>query len=115
MIAGHLIRGHSRLILNQENLSVKSWIDPQKLFEQIFSLCYFYGKNMYLVWIKKYMQLISFFLFFFFLFILPYALADILGRLAQRLLVQDSKKARIIVQRFKSIKMKDETDDRLKS
>ena len=28
----------------------------------------------------------------FFLFILPYALTDILGRLAQRLLVQDSKK-----------------------
>ena len=32
---------------------------------------------------------IIFFLFFF-LFILPYALTDILGRLAQRLLVQDS-------------------------
>ena len=43
----------------------------------------------------------------FFLFILPYALTDILGRLAQRLLVQDSKEGRIIVQRFKSIKVKD--------
>ena len=43
----------------------------------------------------------------FFLFVLPYALTDILGRLAQRLLVQDSKKGRIIVQRFKSIKVKD--------
>ena len=30
--------------------------------------------------------------FSFFLFILPYALTDILGRLAKRLLVQDSKK-----------------------
>ena len=38
---------------------------------------------------------------------LPYALTDILGRLAQRLLVQDSKKGRIIVQRFKSITVKD--------
>ena len=44
----------------------------------------------------------------FFLFILPYALTDILGRLAQRLLVQDSKKGRIIVQRFKYKKAKDE-------
>ena len=43
----------------------------------------------------------------FFLFILPYALTDILSRLAQRLLVQDSKKGRIIIQRFKSIKVKD--------
>ena len=43
----------------------------------------------------------------FFLFTLAYALTDILGRLAQRLLVQDSKKVRIIVQRFKSIKVKD--------
>ena len=42
-----------------------------------------------------------------FSFILPYALTDILGRLAQRLLVPDSKKGRIIVQRFKSIKVKD--------
>ena len=40
-------------------------------------------------------------------FILPYALADILGRLAQRLLVADRKRW-IIVQRFKRIK----TDDR---
>ena len=43
--------------------------------------------------------------------ILPYALTDIPGRLAwsvaQRLLVQNSKKGRIIVQRFKSIKVKD--------
>ena len=31
----------------------------------------------------------------------------LLGRLGQRLLVQDSKKGRIIVQRFKSIKVKD--------
>ena len=45
----------------------------------------------------------------FFLFILPYALTDILGRLAQGLLVQDSKKGRIIVQRFKSIKVKDKS------
>ena len=45
--------------------------------------------------------------FFLFLFILPYALTDILGRLAQRLLVQDSKKGKIIVQRFKTIKVKD--------
>ena len=41
----------------------------------------------------------------FFLFILPYALTDILGRFAQRLFVQESKKGRIIVQRFKSIKV----------
>ena len=42
-----------------------------------------------------------------FFFILPYALTDILGRLAQRLLVQGSKKGRIIVQWFKSRKVKD--------
>ena len=43
----------------------------------------------------------------FFLFILPYALVDILGRLAKRLLVQEGIEGRIIVQRFSSIKVKD--------
>ena len=37
-------------------------------------------------------DIISCYFFSFFLFILPCALTDILGRLAQRLLVQDSKK-----------------------
>ena len=40
-----------------------------------------------------------------YLCILPYALADILGRVAHRLLVSDRKR-RVIVQRFKSIKVK---------
>ena len=43
----------------------------------------------------------------------PYALADILGRVAHRLLVSDRKR-RVIVQRFKSIKVKNKTGDRLK-
>ena len=68
-------------------------------------------KNIYLNWpkiqiIKLYVIAVEFLSFSFLSLILPYAFTDILGRLAQRLLVQDSKKGRIVVQRFKSIKVK---------
>ena len=70
--------------------------------------------NIYCVFkLMRYSKHLQFFKKSFFLFILPCALTDILGKLAQRLLVQDSKKGRIIVQRYKSIKVKDKTDDRL--